>query len=409
MFNRLSLRQKLTGIILTLVASTVIIAAYLSYDQRRKNLQEKYIDNLNAMATSKEDAILAFVDRAKADIEYIRKLSVFEEAEEDLFGAEEPAEEEGLDMFGMMMDDDAGMGMDFGGEDEAEVDYATHLLPLKAVLKAEAVIVTKADGSVIYNTNPDSRDNIRKFINNYDREILENAAKGVTFSKVFKSSGKFSIIVGAPVSGSDKRVFLQLSLTDLYASLDADLGIASTYEAVLAQQKGNSAQILNPVKSDTSFALTKFFDLDSTKINNAGTVLAEAVLGREGSGSGYGLDGKQILAAWRHIPEMGWGLTVKIDKAEIDREAFSAVRNFLIYAAIILILAILVSYLLSQYFVTPLLSLKESLASISKGILPEQVDKKHSDEVGEMAATTNELVQGLKRTATFAEQIEVGS
>lgn len=417
MFNKLSLRQKLTGMILMLVAATVFISGYLSYDQRVKNLQDKYLDNLNALATLQENNILKFVERSKADIEYIRSLEVFQAEEEiaiDIMEEEEPSE----DIFGGLgmdveEDDDTGGGFAFSMDQEAgdDTDYATYLSPLKTVLGVEAIIVTKADGAVVYNTNADSRDNIRKFINNYDSKILENSLQGITFSRVFKSEEEFHIIVGAPVGDDatpDKLVFLELSLQNLFELFNNDLELAQSLETILAQKQENTSVVLNPVKSNPSYALSKFIDLDSSKLKNESTAIRNAVLGKTGFGSAYGFNQTPVLASWKYIPDMDWGLVVKIDKDEIKREAFESIKKFIVYGLILLVIAIVVSYVLSQYYVNPLLSLKGSLASLSKGILPEQVEKRHNDEVGEMAATTNDLVQGLKRTATFAEQIGKG-
>ena len=43
--------------------------------------------------------------------------------------------------------------------------------------------------------------------------------------------------------------------------------------------------------------------------------------------------------------------------------------------------------------------------SLSKGVLPDKVEPKYNDEIGQMATTTNDFVQALKRTANFAEKI----
>lgn len=417
MFNKLSLRQKLTGLILILVAATVSLSAYLSYDQRVKNLQAQYLDNLNALADLQVDYIHRFAENAKADVAYIRNLEVFQQdqaAETPVADTLVAQDSDPFAAFGAGTDDaGAASGlfgmMDAGSEDIT--DYASSLSPLKQALGVEAIIVTKTDGSIVYNTNADSRDNIRKFINNYDQSIIDNALKGVSFSKVFKSGSEFHVIIGAPAGTSgdpENLVFIELGLEHLYDLFNNNLGMAGSFATILAQKRENTALVLNPVRTDTTLALTKFVDLDSSKVVNEATAVRHAALGQEGFGSAYDFKGNQILASWKYIPEMDWGLVVQIEKSEVKQEAFASISKFLIYGGILLIISIIVGYVLSQYYVNPLLALKTSLGSISKGILPDKVEKRHNDEVGEMAATTDELVQGLKRTATFAEQIGKG-
>ncbi len=406
MFNKLSLRQKLTGIIVLLVLITLFISGFLSYDLRKQNLEVKYQENLNSLVDLKVNHIKEFVARGMADIQYIKNQDIFQETEAI-------EEETGEDDLGMMMDDDMSMlgGFDLGG-DEPDVDYGETLEPIQRLMEAEAIMVTNSDGNILYNTNSNSNfDNIRKYVDGYDGDLVDQASKGVFFSKVYKSGDDdFHVLVGAPAGtgeGSGKLVFLELSLNELYALLENNIELGETVETILTQKIGNTAFYLNPIKSDTSTALVRNIKIDSANYNKDSAVRS-AAMGSDGSGTAYDYYENEILAAWRYIPEINWGVVVKIDKEELQAEASGALLRYTLYGLGILAIAIFVSFLLSQYFVTPLLSLKESLASLSQGILPNKIDKKYDDEIGQMAETTNGLVQGLKDTASFAEQIGKG-
>src|SRR5690606_15780295 len=113
----------------------------------------------------------------------------------------------------------------------------------------------------------------------------------------FKTTDGFNIMVGAPIGVSDspnRLVFVELSLNDLYALFNNDLQLAESLETILVQKKGNSALVLNPVKSDTSFALSKFVELDSSSFKTEATAIQKAVSREEGFGSAFGFDGKEI-------------------------------------------------------------------------------------------------------------------
>ena len=99
MFNRLSLRQKLTGIIILLVLITLFISGYLSYDLRKKNLGDKFLQNINALADLKVNNILEYVDREKSDIKYISSLPIYQEEQSGDIGTELTNNDEDSNIF----------------------------------------------------------------------------------------------------------------------------------------------------------------------------------------------------------------------------------------------------------------------------------------------------------------------
>ena len=182
------------------------------------------------------------------------------------------------------------------------------------------------------------------------------------------------------------------------------MGLGETVEIIIAQKHENIALFLNPLKFDEAAALNRAVAMESKQ----GIAIQQAVAGNEGMG--YSVDYRNIetLSIWDFIPEMKWGIEVKVDQKEINQQAFIVVRKFALWGGLILLFAIMVSFLFSQYFISPLLSLRDSLVWVSKGVLPDKIQKKYHDEVGQMADTTDDLVQALKRTATFAEKIGKG-
>ena len=62
------------------------------------------------------------------------------------------------------------------------------------------------------------------------------------------------------------------------------------------------------------------------KINigeEAGGPVQEAVRGKNGAGQLIDYRGKKVIAAWRYIPSLDWGMVAKID----TKEAFADVTN----------------------------------------------------------------------------------
>ena len=405
MFKSISIRGKLTTLILFLVVVTICTSGYISYSIRKNMLQEKYLQNLSALADVKKGKIQSFINSAKSEIDLISNLDVFQSInlkEEEVEIVASDSTEDGL-----MVEDVMGLNSLVEEEtvDLAEVENT--LKTIKNSINAEKIIITDKNGEIIINTNPGEGSNIKQEIKATENSFILAAQNGNAFSPVFKSEDKFLITIGSPVGNiqeSNALCFIILDTKPIYEDLAEDMGLGETVEIIIAKKRENIALFLNPLKFNPTAALDQTITIGSNK----GIAIQQAVEGNEGIGYSIDYREKETLSIWGFIPEMNWGIEVKVDQAEINQLAFVVVSKFALWGGLILVFAIMISFLFSQYFISPLLSLKDSLASVSKGILPDRIDKKYNDEVGQMAETTDDLVQALKRTATFAEKIGKG-
>jgi len=73
-----------------------------------------------------------------------------------------------------------------------------------------------------------------------------------------------------------------------------------------------------------------------------------------------------------------------------------------------LIISVVISILTAIRVTTPVVKAQKILESIGNGILPESISHNSSDEIGKMIKSINRLVDGLKRTSLFAQEIGEG-
>lgn len=398
MLENINIRGKLTTLILFLVMATICISGYISYSVRKNTLKETYLQNLNTLSEVKKDKIQVMVNAAKADINLIANMEIFQSinrVEGDAQLEETDSSEESID-FSMNAPKDS------SNLEEVENTLKT----VQNSIGAKKIIITDKSGKIILSSHP-SLANIKQEVNTVSDIFLKQSTRGIAFSQVFRIGKDFQISVGAPIgnlSNSNALCFMIIDINPIFSEMLKDMNMGESIEVVLAQKRVNIALFLNPTKSNPAAALN-----NSVKIGaEEGTAIQQAVIGNEGMGFSIDDTGVETLSTWTFIPELNWGLEVKVDQSEIDDKAFVVIQKFSIWGMLILVLAIMASLLLSQYFIGPLLSLKETLNSVSKGILPENVEKQYNDEIGQMADTTDELVQALKRTATFAEKIGKG-
>lgn len=399
MFKNINIRGKLTTLILFLVAVTICTSGYISYSLRKNMLRETYLQNLSALSDVKKDNIHSFINKAKNDIALIANLEVFQsinQQDEEMMDTDDDFSEESTDLSLLMQSETVGLE-----------DVETALQTIKNSIAAEKIIITNSDGDILVNTSQAEAENIKKEILAMDDSFIVQSKQGASFSQVFRSGNSHFIAIGSPIgdfSESNTLCFIIINIDPVFADMRKDMGLGASVEVILAEKREIIALFLNPTKFDPDAALSTDVRLES----KIGTAIQLAVQGNEGMGYSVDYRGEETVSIWSYIPELNWGLEVKVDQSEIDQKAFIIIQKFALYGGIILLLAIMVSLLFSQYFIGPLLSLKDSLVIVSKGILPDTIEKKYNDEIGQMADTTHDLVKALKRTATFAEKIGKG-
>lgn len=91
-------------------------------------------------------------------------------------------------------------------------------------------------------------------------------------------------------------------------------------------------------------------------------------------------------------------------------DSFNSLENFIYASGIILvIIAIIIALYLAQMIIKPIISIKDILMQMGKGIMPKKQIKERNDEIGEMAGALNSLIRGLKETTDFALEIGKGN
>ena len=134
--------------------------------------------------------------------------------------------------------------------------------------------------------------------------------------------------------------------------------------------------------------------------------------GQPGPGLLKDYRGVSVLSAYRLIEnrDLNWAIISEIDEEEAMRPIVS-LRNYLVVIiALLIFVTLIVTYILSNAIVKPILRLKEIILTLSEGMMPAKVKLKTStDEIGEMAKAIHQLTEGLERTAIFANEIGEGN
>lgn len=120
--------------------------------------------------------------------------------------------------------------------------------------------------------------------------------------------------------------------------------------------------------------------------------------------------GVKVLSFYRVVNGVEWAIITEIDFEEAMLPIL-ALRNYLVIIILILILIIIiVTLFISNAISKPILDLKRTIISLSKGIIPSQRPiLSNNDEISQMVLAVNQLTEGMQRTTTFANEIGSGN
>lgn len=377
MFKNLSIRIKITALVVVVVLITVAVISLLSFNYSQDTIEKRYAEGLGVLATSRADKIQNHFNKV------IQMLDLLNDAPEIIQGSDPAAADQ---------------------EEEYDVNKYLHLF--KQNFQFANIYIVNRSGKVLHSTDP-NKGGGSNFLDP-DGQTLSNSLTGTYFSDLERIQDAYYFYAGAPVqhqSGAQSIILVQIALKEVNELIGDATGLGRTGEFILARTDTirKRTSYINKLRNKKSAALITFED--NTKVPK---YVIKALEQNDGVGAGVDYRGKKVLAAWEHIPNTGWGLIAKIDTEEIYSNSRQLLGKFILSGIIISIIAIILSLIFSQHLVKPIISLKESLQLLNQGMLPSHIKRQSFDEIGDMAETTNNLVLTLKETAGFAKRIGVG-
>jgi PAS domain S-box-containing protein len=382
MLKKFSIGNKITLLVVAVVLLSIVAISYITYNFTKESLQERHLDKLKAVNQLKTERISNHFLHTANNLESISRLDAVRKA---LSIAEEAA------------------------EDSSAYSLEQVLDPLQKTYGYENIMVVNRYGHILYAAVNKHGQQTGKLFKDPDGRTLEQSAKGVFFSKVYPESEQYYLLAAAPIkdlNGAHAATLVaELSMEPVYRIALDSTSMGKTGETLIGRlSNDHKIQYLSPLRHSDYMPL----QLSIMEGDQQGIPMQRAVKGEQGAISG--LDYRQVnsLASWNHIPALGWGIVSKIDSDEIAEEAESLLSKYLMAGLVILLLCMLVAVLFSRILISPLLSLKGTMQLLGDGELPQKVERKSNDEIGDMATTVDTVVQALKRTASFAHKIGEG-
>ncbi|HRZ86322.1 MAG TPA: PAS domain S-box protein [bacterium] len=233
--------------------------------------------------------------------------------------------------------------------------------------------------------------------------------KKYCFCDVYRSGSspaRFAIDgVGAMTGPSGEviaYVVTKIDLTDIFAEIQQFEGLGDTGETLLGKRSGEEVTFVNPLRHDGDAALVRKVAMGDP----TGLPIQAATLGRDGSGFSTDYRGVRVLAAWRHVAIVNWGLVAKIDEAEALREIGKFRRIVWILNVVVLAIGVVIASAISRSISAPLERLHHGTEIVALGNLDYKVGMPTRDEIGQLSRAFDDMTGKLKQTLTSNDKLE---
>ncbi|WP_235958340.1 MULTISPECIES: PAS domain S-box protein [Flammeovirga] len=383
---------------LLVVTITVAIISFLSYIQTEDSVERRYSETFDVISTLKSEQIDQKFKYIEQNLKYMAKSA-------------------------LIVSNTTKLKYLFKTKSRSYKDstyYAikrtldNELFPKQIVNGYSNIIITDNKGNVLYTsyTFPASvivGDRNKKF-----EKIIKQAKTKTYFSEPFNTEKGVHMYIVSPRMksryGELGHVIILYSLQkNIYPIVENRTGLGDTGEILLSRMSEGASKnvtIISPLKGSQNLLTEVISEGDPKNV-----AIQKAAKG-DSKDFGYDTDwrDKKTISYWNYIPTTKWGLVVKIDYDEIKSGLNGLILTFVYTAIIIILIVMLIAVIFSKFLTSPIIRLKNRLNYIAKGILPHEVaDDIQNDEIGEMSMAVQEVVNGMKRTANFAEQIGEGN
>ncbi len=232
-------------------------------------------------------------------------------------------------------------------------------------------------------------------------KVLTSRQGGLSVFANITDPGGPSIYSAAPVLQNDELIGIlaaQIDRQELWQELTDTTGLGDTGEVVLAMRDGDNLVTVAPLRSNPDAA---FHQHAAAKDNPH---LASAIDGGWSLGDSVDYRGVETLAVWASLPSLGWGMEVKIDRAEA-LALVSKQRQLVATIAVLTLVAVVILALFASRSLTqPIRVLTAAVRRMSAGDLSQRVHIDADDELGELGRAFNRMTADLRNVWNTIEQ-----
>jgi len=191
----------------------------------------------------------------------------------------------------------------------------------------------------------------------------------------------------------------QINLEALQPVIEDRTGLGETGEAILGQQTQDRVTYTSHLRHLVNTASST-----QIPIEKAAPPMRHALRGERGQDLTVDYAGHDVVAAWRYLPGLHWGMVVKIDTQEVLAPLTRLRLHTALALGALALMAGAAAFFLGFSLITPLHHFIQIINDIARGNLKQRVEFSRQDELGQLAAAFNKMADEVQSGRDTLEQ-----
>lgn len=391
MFKNLKISSKIVLLVTILVTLSVIALSIISFYRTRETVRSSYLAKLELITENYEHQIDLYFKDERDKLRYL------------------VGNDEFIRQFNTL-DTTQDYNSYYGARNALHKNY---LKEFARINQLEDIFIIDREGTIVYQ-NSDLKCRETKF-KNVDNEAIDLKRHDFYINAPIREGAYFYNYVSLPlltkVNGMNKtqeigQIICKFKTANIFDILytDTELINKRSFEVLVYKHHHQEVYQINAdgptiLKTETEDDLIAKTSKSKNIQNNTYTGIYSWSSEREK---------KTYLVKAEYYKTLGVGMMVRINVNDAYYELDYFNLYSIVVGAIVIIVALIISYLFARMLTFPMLKLKKILSLVSKGVLPRELETPLRDEVGDMIMLINKIVLYLKGTAEFATHIGKG-
>lgn len=393
-FTKPTITRKILIGFMTVSLVPVLFIGYITYKTSEKEIREKTLEDLVAVAESKDVLFNEYI-----------------------IGKEREVRELALTPTVISIMEKYHNAFHTGGADSREFiaqerKYRKYFIDYTREFGYYDLLLVDVDGNIFFTAKREDDFGANLYSTAYKgtglaetfRQVMDTKKTYVSGLKYYLPSNMPALFIVAPVSNEGNiigTIISQLSAEDIYETVQNYIGLGITGEIIIASRDGNEAVFITPLRHDPEAAFKRRVVLDSEEA----LPIQKAVQGEKGSGLSVDYRNKEILAVWRYLPRLRWGMVIKMDTDEVYKHIYNIRKWTSVVGVTTIIVVTLLAIRISRTLTRPIRELHKGSERIGHGNLDYKLGTVAKDEIGDLSRTFDKMIENLKTITASRDEL----
>ena len=257
-----------------------------------------------------------------------------------------------------------------------------------------AVLMFDAEGRMVYSDQEEHRGMLGLRPMGQMLQSWEQGKKGVFFGPMIGhgENGGSRLWASVPIAARGRLLGVvahRINLSEVVAKLNTRTGLGETGEILAGFVQDEEVILVNSFRHDPVAS--------SLPSRRAALPLVAAAFGEDGAGISRDYRNHEVLAVWRYVPSLNWGMVAKIDVEEALHTVYELRQIALLIGLIALAFGILMAWVMARPLAAAVQQLMHGARMIGSGDLDYRLEIPDQGEFSELADSFNQMAGEMQQ------------